>query len=349
MRKFPIFLVVDVSESMVGEALTQLEAGMRRIAADLMRDPYALEAVWISVIAFAGRARTLVPLTELTDFAPPHLPVGGGTGLGGALMHLMDELDRNVRPSTPERKGDWRPMIFLMTDGHPTDDASVAVRRWRGGYAERASLVAVSIGGGADDRVLSQIADEVVAFDDTADESFQRFVTWITNSVKSSTRSVTAGAGITLSKMDDDMAVTGAALPYGEVDDRYAVFVGRCARDASPYVVKYQRHLGRFDTSDPKLAALFQTREYVLDAAVPVQGDYFELSDGTASNASISSDSLIGQPDCPRCRAPIAMALCECGGVHCLQGDGMAKCPWCQKTARYGSSGEGFEIGRGRG
>lgn len=117
MPIFPIFLVIDVSESMAGDALVQLEYGMRQITADLMQDPYALETAWISVIAFAGRARTLVRLTELTDFVPPHLPVGGGTGLGGALVHLMDEIDRSVTPSTPEKKGDWKPLVFLMTDG----------------------------------------------------------------------------------------------------------------------------------------------------------------------------------------------------------------------------------------
>jgi len=122
MRKFPVYIVVDVSESMAGETLAVLEQGMRAIVSDLMTDPQALEMVWISVIGFAGRPRTLAPMTELAEFVPPHLPVGGGTALGAALTHLMDAIDRDVTRSSAERKGDWRPMVFLLTDGVPTDD-----------------------------------------------------------------------------------------------------------------------------------------------------------------------------------------------------------------------------------
>ncbi|RCK50689.1 hypothetical protein TH25_10405 [Thalassospira profundimaris] len=353
MRKFPIFLVIDVSESMAGDALIELENGMRQITADLMTDPYALETAWLSVIAFAGRARTLTPLTELPEFVPPHLPIGGGTGLGGALVHLMDEIDRNVSVNTAGQKGDWKPLVFLMTDGVPTDDAEPAVRRWKQSYADRVSLVAVSIGGGGDHAVLSQLTDDIIPFDDTAEGAFKKFIMWITNSVKSSTRSVTAGGGISLAKMGDD--VSGGAsggLPFEAVDDRYAVFVGRCAKSRAPYVVKYERHLNQIGSQDPRLAELFQRRDYLLKAAVPVQEDYFELSDGSRSEASVSSVQLIGQPDCPHCHAPFGMALCGCGSIHCVQGDGPAICPWCGKTGNYGvsdGSDGGFEIERGRG
>jgi len=353
MRKFPVFLLVDVSESMAGEALTQLETGMRSITSDLMQDPYALESVWISVIAFAGRARTLVPLTELTEFVPPHLPVGGGTGFGVALMHLMNEIDANVTPSTSQQKGDWKPLVFLMTDGVSTDDAGAALDRWKASYANRVSLVAVSIGGGGDEALLSQLTDEIIRFDDTVQGSFIKFITWITNSVKSSTRSVTAGAGISLTKLDDAIADTKAGgLPYADVDDRYAVFTGRCAQNKAPYIVKYERHMGNIGAHDAQLASMFQTRDYVLKAAMPVQQDYFELSDGAGATSHVNSDQLIGQPNCPQCFAPYGMAMCRCGGVHCVTGDGQATCPWCGKIGNYGAANDGsggFEIGRGKG
>lgn len=353
MRKFPIFFVIDVSESMVGETLSQLETGMRTITADLMGDPYALETAFLSVIAFAGRPRTLAAMTELTDFVPPHLPVGGGTGLGAALTHLMDEIDRNVTSSSSEQKGDWKPLVFLMTDGVPTDNPEQAVARWKRDYAPRASLVAISIGGGADRRVLDALADEVLEFDDTAEGSFRKFIGWITNSVKASTRSVTSGGGISLAKLDDDAAGrSGGGLPYADVDDRFAVFIGKCAASRAPYVVKYEKHLNRIGAEDPQLAELFATRDYLLKAAVPVQQDYFELSDGVSSIASVPSTQLIGQPACPHCQAQFGMAVCACGSIHCVSGGGAATCPWCGKEGMYGSSDGsdgGFEIGRGRG
>lgn len=352
MRKFPIFLVVDVSESMAGEPLAQLEAGIRGVASDLMTDPYALETVWIEVIGFAGRPRTLAPLTELVEFVPPHLPIGGGTGLGAAMMHLMDEINRNVVPSTSERKGDWKPLVFLMTDGVPTDDPSAAIKRWKADYAHRVALVAVSIGGGADERLLKSLTDDVIAFDDTVEGSFKRFIGWITNSVKDSTRSVTVGGGISLAKIDDDMAASNQGMPYSGLDDRFAVFVGKCEKSRAPYVIKYERHLNRVETQDPKLAKLFETRAYLLKTAVPVQQDYFELSGELAPKAQINSTELIGQPQCPHCQARFSMAVCACGGVHCIADNGKATCPWCGKEGVYGVSDGtdgGINIGRGQG
>lgn len=352
MRKFPIYLVVDVSESMVGEPLTKLETGIRGVASDLMTDPYALETAWIGVIGFAGRPRTLTPLTELFDFTPPHLPVGGGTAFGAALTHLMDEIDRNVTPSTSDRKGDWKPLVFLMTDGVPTDDPGPAIARWKKNYAERASMVAVSIGAGADESMLRDLADEFIAFDDTTEGAFKNFISWISNSVKSSTRSITTGGGISLEKLDHGMSTTGRSMPFDGVDDRFAVFVGKCAQTKAPYVLKYEKHMGRFETDDPKLRALFQTRSYLLNAAVPVQQDYFELSGSKVAKAEINSTELIGQPRCPQCRAQFSMAVCACGSIHCVDGDGKATCPWCGNEGIYGSSNAsdgGIEIGRGQG
>lgn len=68
MRRLPVYFVVDVSESMVGEPIEQVQNGMRQIIQELRMDPYALETAFVSVIAFAGKAELLSPLTELYKF-----------------------------------------------------------------------------------------------------------------------------------------------------------------------------------------------------------------------------------------------------------------------------------------
>lgn len=118
MRRLPIYFLIDVSESMVGEPIEQVENGMRQIVQELRTDPYALETAFISVIAFAGKAKSLSPLTELYKFYPPIFPIGGGTSLGVALDFLMDDIDKNVVKTTEERKGDWKPIIFLLPMVH---------------------------------------------------------------------------------------------------------------------------------------------------------------------------------------------------------------------------------------
>lgn len=65
MRRLPVYFLVDVSESMVGAPIQQVQDGMRMIVQELRTDPYALETAYISVIAFAGKAKCVSPLTEL--------------------------------------------------------------------------------------------------------------------------------------------------------------------------------------------------------------------------------------------------------------------------------------------
>lgn len=359
MRRLPVFLVIDVSESMVGDAHYQLERGLLEIARTLRTNPYALETAWLSVVVFAGKSRTLTPLTEIAMFQPPELPVGGGTALGAALDHLMGEIDRWVIRTTPERKGDWKPLVFLLTDGHPTDDAEAAVSRWRSNYASRANLVAVSIGGGADHRLLERLTEHVIVFNDAAPNAFERFVQWVSMSVQAQSRSVDASgdvAPISLAKADSDLIAPLRDPHSGEaasgVDDRFAVIVGKCANSRHPYLIKYERMRAGVETQDARLAGLFYQNKYQLRTTVPVKQSYFDLSDGSSAGAQIASDDLIGAPACPHCAAPFGMAICGCGGVHCVSGEGEHVCPWCERAAHYSAitdDGPGPTVNRGRG
>ena len=120
MRMLPVYFVIDVSESMIGDTMRQLDEGLSKLSDTLKTIPEALETAQISIIAFAGKAKVIAPMVEVANFYPPRLPVGGGTSLGAALELLMDRIDRDVTPTTPDRKGDWKPIVFLLTDGVPT-------------------------------------------------------------------------------------------------------------------------------------------------------------------------------------------------------------------------------------
>ena len=127
MRRLPIFFVLDVSESMVGENLRQMSQGMEALVKTLRTDPHALESVYLSTIVFAGKALVLTPLVELASFYPPRLPVGSGTSIGAALTAVMNQIDLCVVKGNAEVKGDWKPIVYLFTDGKPTDDAAAAI------------------------------------------------------------------------------------------------------------------------------------------------------------------------------------------------------------------------------
>ena len=117
MRKLPIYLLLDTSGSMHGEPIEAVKNGVEMLVSTLRNDPYALETAYLSVITFNTNAQQLVPLTELEQFQTPVIEARGCTALGEALTLLADRIDTEVAKTTAEQKGDWRPLVFIMTDG----------------------------------------------------------------------------------------------------------------------------------------------------------------------------------------------------------------------------------------
>ena len=140
MRRLPVYFLIDVSESMIGEPIEQIEVGIGTIIKELKTDPFALETVWISIIGFAGKSKVITPLQDIISFYPPKIPIGSGTSLSKGLDTLMNTIDKEVTKTTLECKGDWKPLIFLLTDGVPTDDTSNAFKRWNDHYRKNTSV-----------------------------------------------------------------------------------------------------------------------------------------------------------------------------------------------------------------
>ena len=121
MRRLPVYLLLDTSGSMYGEPIEAVKNGVQTLISTLRSDPYALETAYISIITFNSSAQQVTPLTELAAFQQPNIDASGCTALGGALELLSQKIDTEITKTTAEVKGDWRPLVFIMTDGEPTD------------------------------------------------------------------------------------------------------------------------------------------------------------------------------------------------------------------------------------
>ena len=122
MRRLPVYLLLDTSGSMYGEPIEAVKNGVQVLVSTLRSDPYALETAYLSIITFNSTAQQVTPLTELSSFQQPNIDAGGCTALGEALALLANKVDTEVVKTTAEVKGDWKPLVFIMTDGEPTDD-----------------------------------------------------------------------------------------------------------------------------------------------------------------------------------------------------------------------------------
>jgi len=343
MRMLPVYVMIDVSESMVGDTMRQIDDGLVRLSDTLKTIPEALETAKVSVIAFAGKPKVISPMVEVAHFYPPRLPVGGGTALGAALELLMDRIDLDVSRASDGRKGDWKPIVFLLTDGVPTDSPAPAIQRWKTAYAKRANLIAIAVGGRADLAGLREIADKVMILNDMADSAFTGLIEWVTQSITLHSQSVGVGPaseGVNLSKDLPPELAEDDGLSAGAPDDRYVVIVGKCEKNEQPYLLKFEKGMLNKD-------------QYDFRAAVPVTDEYFDLSSAGGGLHEISGHSLMGGSSCPHCGNGASLARCgNCNGVHCLDvGTLMAICPWCGSEGKYGvaESGSDFSLTRGLG
>lgn len=118
-RRLPVYILIDTSGSMKGEPIESVKVGLETMMSCLRSDPYALETVFISIITFDREVRQLLPLTAIDELQLPEItvPDSGPTNTGAALELLCESVDNEVSLSTPEKKGDWMPILFLMTDG----------------------------------------------------------------------------------------------------------------------------------------------------------------------------------------------------------------------------------------
>ncbi|WP_422924721.1 vWA domain-containing protein [Singulisphaera sp. PoT] len=181
MRRLPIYLVLDTSGSMIGEPIEQVKYGLQMLVSALRQDPQALETAYLSVITFDSSARQLVPLTDLASFQPPEIKASGSTNMGDALKVVSECRDREVVKAGAGVQADWKPMVFLMTDGSPDSG-------WEKGldiFQKQSWGIVVGCAVGAGNTaVLQKIAGEsVVSLASTDSSAIAAFFKWVSASI----------------------------------------------------------------------------------------------------------------------------------------------------------------------
>lgn len=334
MRRLPVYLLIDVSDSMAGEPIAQVHKGVQTIVSELRNDPYALETVWLSLLVFAGKAETLVPLTEITSFQTPELPLGSGTSLGEGLELLMRHIDEDVTKTTAERKGDWKPMVFLFTDGAPTDDPAPAARKWESRYRKGCNLVSVVFGENADVAILQKLGPEVLALKDKSPDSFRQFFKWVSASLQVSSMAV-AESGDDRPRLASTSGINlEKAEPGGRTDEQFVLLSIKCSRDKKLWLAKYDA------SSQP----------YPLVGAYPVEEEAWLRLGGNSGPAAQIDVQLLGDtPHCPICNKSDSFVQCNrCGKLGCSGMEKNYTCPWCGNSGKIVFR-ESFDVGRNQG
>ena len=116
-------LLVDTSASMYNEhAIDELNRGLREFGDAQRADSKAYGCADVCVISFNSQVEEVIPFSPAATFQPPELMAGGLTALNEAIITGLDAIEIRKQEYKDIGVDYWRPWIFLLTDGIPTDD-----------------------------------------------------------------------------------------------------------------------------------------------------------------------------------------------------------------------------------
>ncbi|MDB6080250.1 MAG: hypothetical protein JWO82_3997 [Akkermansiaceae bacterium] len=153
----PCVLLLDVSGSMGGPPIDELNAGLAVFKEELESDSLAMKRVEVGIVTF-GPVKVELPMTGASAFYPPALQAQGDTPLGAAILEALDMVQSRKQDYRSNGISYYRPWIFLITDGTPTDDWQAAAATIREGEASKKfAFFAIGVKG-ANMEILRQIS-----------------------------------------------------------------------------------------------------------------------------------------------------------------------------------------------
>ena len=117
----PCVLLLDTSGSMRGPAITALNQGVESLVEELNTDPLASERIELAVITFGGEVRVVQDFVTPAGFLTPRFEADGNTPMGRAVMAGCQLLKERKHAYQAAGISYFRPWVFLITDGEPTD------------------------------------------------------------------------------------------------------------------------------------------------------------------------------------------------------------------------------------
>jgi uncharacterized protein YegL len=176
---------------MAGEPLAELNAGLIQFKDELVADALAAKRVEVAIVSF-GPVSTVTDFVTADEFYPPTLQSAGDTPMGSAIERAVEMVRQRKDVYRANGVAYYRPWIFLITDGAPTDKWDRAAQLLREGEATKNfQFFAVGIQGANMD-ILKQISVRDPL--SLKGLRFRDLFSWLSNSMSAVSRSTPGDA-----------------------------------------------------------------------------------------------------------------------------------------------------------
>ena len=209
MRRLPVYFLLDTSGSMYGEPIQALNNALSGMINTLRSDAQALDSLWISIITYDREVKEIVPLTELVNFQLPEIicPQSGPTNTGAGLDFVIQKVNNEVIKGSETQKGDWKPLLFVFTDGKPSDIQFYREKIQEIRNMSFGAVVGCAAGHMANDAILKELTDNVVHLASADSATLKQFFKWVAETIEQGNKSQGTGESVILPPPPSEITV----------------------------------------------------------------------------------------------------------------------------------------------
>jgi uncharacterized protein YegL len=190
-QKCPVVLVCDVSSSMHGSPIRELNKGLQEFQTQIKNDHIASQRLDCCVISFASGVKIEQNFALIDQFRMPSLHTSGTTQMVSAVFKGIEQVVNHKKWYKDTGQTYYRPFIILLTDGYPDRDQNVEALRQaiQKGYYGRHFLFWAFGVEGADMNLLKSLGHEGSIIQKIKGVEFVKFFRWLSNSMEAFSRS----------------------------------------------------------------------------------------------------------------------------------------------------------------